>query len=141
MGNIVVEFEKSEPMEIIEKGELVEISMTDQKVTRSSTELSKLIVGVAANEFKRKSDIVYYLDDIDINQGTQEKLEVIINGVATVKILGHVNIGDLLVSSEEAGKAKAARYQEDNSNIGKIIGKVIQYTDKEDEVIAIINFS
>ena len=47
----------------------------------------------------------------------------------------------MLFRSEEPGKAKAARYQEDNSNIGRILGKVIQYTDKDDEVIAIINFS
>lgn len=141
MENIIASFKKTSPTEIIDQGELVEISTIDQGVTKCKTEYSRLAIGVAADKFVRKNNIVYFYQGRDINEEVQESLNVIINGVATIKVLGHVNIGDLLISSEEPGRAKAARYQEDNSNIGRIIGKVIQYTDKEDEVIAIINFS
>lgn len=141
MENIIASFKKTNPTEIIDKGELVEISIIDQGITKCKTEYSRLAIGVAADKFIRKNNIVYFYQGKDINEEVQESLNVIVNGVATVKVLGHVNIGDLLISSEEPGKAKAARYQEDNSNIGRILGKVIQYTDKDDEVIAIINFS
>lgn len=141
MENIIASFKKTNPTEIIDQGELVEVSTIDQRVTKCKTEYSRLAIGVAADRFVRKNNIVYFYQGRDINEEVQESLNVIINGVATIKVLGHVNIGDLLISSEEPGRAKAARYQEDNSNIGRIIGKVIQYTDKEDEVIAIINFS
>lgn len=141
MENIIASFKKTNPTEIIDQGELVEVSTIDQGVTKCKTEYSRLAIGVAADRFVRKNNIVYFYQGRDINEEVQESLNVIINGVATIKVLGHVNIGDLLISSEEPGRAKAARYQEDNSNIGRIIGKVIQYTDKEDEVIAIINFS
>ncbi|WP_282192281.1 hypothetical protein [Romboutsia ilealis] len=141
MENIIASFKKTNPTEIIDKGELVEISIIDQGITKCKTEYSRLAIGVAADKFVRKNNIVYFYQGRDINEEVQESLNVIVNGVATVKVLGHVNIGDLLISSEEPGKAKAARYQEDNSNIGRILGKVIQYTDKDDEVIAIINFS
>lgn len=141
MENIIASFKKTNPTEIIDQGELVEVSTIDQGVTKCKTEYSRLAIGVAADRFVRKNNIVYFYQGRDINEEVQESLNVIINGVATIKVLGHVNIGDLLISSEEPGRAKASRYQEDNSNIGRIIGKVIQYTDKEDEVIAIINFS
>lgn len=141
MESIIASFKKTNPTEIIDKGELVEISIIDQGITKCKTEYSRLAIGVAADKFVRKNNIVYFYQGRDINEEVQESLNVIVNGVATVKVLGHVNIGDLLISSEEPGKAKAARYQEDNSNIGRILGKVIQYTDKDDEVIAIINFS
>lgn len=141
MSNIVASFKKTNPTEIIDQGELVEISIEDQGITKCTHENSRLAVGVAADPFVRKNDIVYFYQGVDINEERQEALKIIINGVANVKIQGHVNLGDLLVASDEPGKARAARYQEDNSNIGRIIGKVIQYTEKEDEVIAIINFS
>lgn len=141
MENIIASFKKTDPAEIIDKGELVEISTVDQGITKCKNEYSRLAIGVAADKFVRKNNIVYFYQGVDLNEERQDSINIIINGIATVKILGHVNIGDLLISSEEPGKAKAARYQEDNSNVGKIIGKVIQYTENDDEVIAIINFS
>lgn len=140
MESLVKSFEKLDPTEIINKGELVEIS-DQNKVKKSTSALSSLIIGVAAEEFVSNNKPTYYLGNVNMNQDTQDKLDVIISGIANVKVFGHVNIGDLLVSSDEPGKAKAVRYVDDKENTGNIIGKVIQYTEKEDEVVAIIFFA
>ena len=141
MGNIIATFKKSEPSEIIEKGQLIAINPKDNGVTVCSEEDSKFVIGVAESDSIKKSNIEYYLNGIDDDTTVNESLTVIINGIALVKTSGLVNIGDLLISSEESGKAKAVRYPEDRFNNGKVIGKAIQYTENDDEVIAIINFS
>lgn len=141
MGNIIATFKKSEPSEIIEKGQLIAINPKDNGVTVCSEEDSRFVIGVAESDSIKKSNVEYYLNGIDDDTTVNESLTVIINGIALVKTLGLVNIGDLLISSEESGKAKAVRYPEDRFNSGKVIGKAIQYTENDDEVIAIINFS
>ena len=139
--SVIESFPKSDKYEIIEKGELVEISY-DNKMKKSSSPRSRLIIGVASDNYEHKYEKpTYILNGKDINQEIQDNINVIVSGVALVKISGHVNVGDLLISSEEPGKAKAIRYNEDKENIGTIIGKVIQYTSKENEVIAIISLS
>lgn len=141
MGNMIATFKKSEPSEIIEKGELIAINPEDNKVTVCSEEESKFVIGVAERDSIKQSNIEYYLNGINEETTAMTTISVIIGGIATVKTRGQVNIGDLLISSEESGKAKAVRYPQDRFNVGKIIGKAIQYTENEDEVIAIINFS
>lgn len=141
MGNMIATFKKSEPSEIIEKGELISINPEDNKVTVCSEEESKFVIGVAERDSIKQSNIEYYLNGINEETTAMTTISVIIGGIATVKTCGQVNIGDLLISSEESGKAKAVRYPQDRFNVGKIIGKAIQYTENEDEVIAIINFS
>ncbi len=138
---LAVSFKKSEPSEIIEKGELVVINPEDNRITVCSEEESKFVIGVAEKSSTKQSNITYYLGGIDEEKVSNQSLSVIIGGLATVKVVGCVNIGDLLVASEESGKAKAVRYPEDRFNVGRIIGKVIQYTENDDEVLAIINFS
>lgn len=138
---MAVSFKKSEPSEVIEKGELVVINPEDNRITVCSEEESKFVIGVAEKGSTKQSNITYYLGGLDEEQTINQSLSVIIGGLATVKVSGHVNIGDLLISSEEPGKAKAVRYPEDRFNVGKVIGKVIQYTNNDDEVLAIINFS
>ena len=140
MESIKISFEKTEPSEIINKGELIELG-PDNKVTRCSTERSSLVIGVAADEFVGNNKPTYFIGDININEDKQEKLNVIVGGLALVKTLGLVNIGDMLVSSGESGRARSIRYTDDKGNIGKIIGKAIQYTEKDDEVIALISLS
>lgn len=141
MGNIIATFKKSEPSEIIEKGQLIAINPKDNGVTVCSEEDSRFVIGVAESDSIKKNNIEYYLNDIDDNTTMNESLTAIIGGIALVKTSGLVNIGDLLVSSKESGKAKAVRYPEDRFNKGRVIGKAIQYTENDDEVIAIINFS
>ena len=140
-NGVILSLPKSDLTEEIVFGDLVQINPEDNKYIKSNEEYSPFIIGVCVDKPKKPA-ITYYLNGINIADNARSKdINVLVSGIALIKIVGHVNVGDLLTSSEEIGRAKAVRYNNDHYNDGKIIGKVLQYTENEDEVIALISVS
>ena len=140
-NGVILSLPKSDINEEIVFGDLVQINPEDNKYTKSNKEYNPYVIGICIDK-PSKPAITYYLNGINIvDENKSKEINVLVSGIAQVKVSNHVNIGDLLVSSNEIGKAMAARYNNDHYNDGKIIGKVLQYTSNEDEVIALISMS
>ena len=58
--SVIESFPKSDKYEIIEKGELVEISY-DNKMKKSSSPRSRLIIGVASDNYEHKYEKPTYI--------------------------------------------------------------------------------
>lgn len=138
---IIIELPKS-IKDHFQTGDVIQINPENNKIKLVDQEYSPYVLGVCIEDKKPTKKISYYLNGIDTTEDIEEQtiVKVIVAGICTVKVEGHVNIGDLLVSTEN-GKAKSARYNNDNYNNGKILGKAIQYTEKEDEIIALLSIS
>lgn len=141
---IIIELQKS-ITDHFQPGDVLQINPENNAIKLVDQEYSPFVIGVCIEdkkEEKPKKKIDYYLNGVDMTKPIEEqiKTKLMISGICTVKIEGHVNIGDLLVSTEN-GRAKSARYNNDHYNDGKILGKAIQYTEKEDEIIALISIS
>lgn len=146
-NKLEVTLEKSNINEEINVGELVELNIEDNKFKKVDKEYSPLVVGVCSEQSINKTQkiIPYYYNGIDMsNENSIEEPDVMItvcfSGLTTVKIDGTVAVGDQLVSSDN-GRAKALRHKCDYYNSGKIIGKVVRFTENEDEVLALITMS
>ena len=140
-NGVILSLPKSNLNEEIVFGDLVQINPEDNKYIKSSSKYNPYVIGACIDK-PRKSAITYYLNGINIvDENKSKDVNVLVSGIAQVKVTGHVNIGDLLVASDEIGKAMSARYNNDNYNDGKIIGKVLQYTSNEDEIIALVSIS
>ena len=140
-NGVILSLPKSNLNEEIVYGDLVQINPEDNKYTKSSSKYNPYVIGVCIDKPKKPA-ITYYLNGINITDENKSKnINVLVSGIAQITVTGHVNIGDLLVASDEVGKAMSARYNNDNYNDGKIIGKVLQYTSNEDEIIALVSIS
>ena len=100
-------YEKYYEYENIQPGDLVSLEPITGKV-RLSTEKDKNIIGVC----KTKNN---------------NKVEVQSKGIIDVNVIGNIGLGTKLTSSNEKGKAKAIKYEQDISqfniySIGKVIG-------------------
>lgn len=146
MDKLIISFEKENPYEIIDKGDLVEINIETNKYRKCQNELSPFVVGICSDEWITPEDdrIPYNVFEDNDYQITTDKQEPNVNvqvaGIATVKTNGIVCVGDLLISSED-GKVEAVKYKNDWKYLGKIVGKCIQMTENEDECIMLISIN
>lgn len=141
---LIINLEKEDPFEIINKGELIEINPETNKYRKCRNKLSPYVIGVCIDEPKDISNIIPYeinKENYSVNEAKKltkiETVNVQIAGIVTVKTNGIVCIGDLLVSNEN-GNVEAVRYKQDWNNLGRIIGKCIQMTENEDECIMLM---
>lgn len=128
-----------------EVGEVVEVSEVSGRYRKSLGKYSNKVVGVCCdpitylvpspenrfgtiNETEEPIDpgYIYY-------EKEDEYIPVAVSGRVRVKVTGLVSIGDLLASSHIPGYAMAVEY--DRAHRGSIIGKCIEMTENEDEVI------
>lgn len=145
MDKLIINLEKENPYEVIDKGDLVEINIESNKIRKCQNKLSPYVVGVCSDEWIETDDNIPYeicgheSADYDVtNQKQESTINIQIGGLATVKTNGIVCVGDLLVSSDN-GYVEAVRYKHNWENIGKVIGKCIQMTENENECIMIIS--
>ena len=143
MDKLIIELEKEDPSQVINKGELVEINPETNKYRKCENKLSPYVIGVASDEWVNKEDegIPYNISSEDYNLDTKTRVPTVniqIAGIATVKTTGIICIGDLLVSAGD-GLAEAVRYKHDWKYLGKVIGKVIGVTENEDEYLVLIS--
>lgn len=76
------------------------------------------------------NDVSSLSDEVEIGVANQQY----------VNVVGPIKIGDRLVISNIPGKARAYSYLEDLSYIDlRTIGKVIQFTDNKDQVVALLD--
>lgn len=141
MDRLVTNFQKEDPFEVIEKGELIEINPETNKYRKCKDKMSPYVIGVAIQEWKPSEEIPYNINEEGYELTTKKQepeIEVQIAGIAIVKTNGIICIGDLLVSGEN-GLAEAVRYKNDYVNLGKIIGKVIGVTENKDEYLVLLS--
>lgn len=149
MDKVIINIKKEDPLEVISEGELVEIDLETNMYRKCKTKLSPYLVGVCVDkkEEPNEEEITYnfsidgenYIVDHNKDEIIEtETANIQIAGLALVKTTGIVCVGDLLVSSDIPGVAEAVRYKHDWINLGKIIGKVMEMTENEDECIALI---
>lgn len=138
---IIIELPKT-VTDHFQAGDVIQINPENNKIKLVDEEYSPYVLGVCVEDSKPKRKISYYLNGVDMTRPLSEQavMKVIVAGICVVKTKGLVKIGDLLVSTDD-GKAMAARYNNDHYNDGKIIGKAIQYTENDDEVIALLSIS
>ena len=140
---LIINLEKEDPFETINKGELVEINPETNKHRKCQNRLSPYVIGICIDEPEEvKEEIPYRINENNYSIDNNEKepvrtVNVQIAGMAIVKTNGIICIGDLLVSGEN-GFAEAVRYKHDWINIGRIIGKVIGVTENQDEYLVLI---
>lgn len=127
-------------------GEIVEVSDISGKYRKSLGKYSNRVVGVCCNPIQilipspdnhlAESNPITE-DPIDPGFTQYEKeiqyIPVAISGRVKVKTTGLVSVGDLLASSYIPGHAMAVEY--DRAHRGSIIGKCIEMTENENEVI------
>lgn len=125
-------FPLSDPEEVIEVGELVEVDPATNKYRKCQERYSKYVVGVCSDSYGQ------------LLGGNPEKpgdltgfVPVGLAGRVKVKVTGLVCLGDLLTSSHIPGVAMAVEY--DRAHPGTVIGKCVEMTEKEDEVIMLIS--
>ena len=99
-------------------GDVVEVSEISGKYRKCITKYSNKVIGVCCGEIL-VSDNKY--------------IPIAVYGRVRVNTVGLIRIGDLLTSSYIPGKAMSVEY--DRAHKGTIIGKCIEMTDKENEVI------
>lgn len=128
-------------------GEVVEVSDISGKYRKSLGKYSTKVVGVCCdpvqtlvpspdNHFAQENENITE-EPIDpgftyYEKGTQY-IPVAVSGRVKVKVTGLVSVGDLLASSHISGYAMAVQY--DRAHRGSILGKCIEMTENEDEVI------
>lgn len=126
---------------------------------------SRLIIGVcissdntilnietvnAGNSKVRKDDIILdggnslKVDTIMIDAGDSsidksKVIQVAYNGTQKVNVTGYVDLGDRLCISREAGKAKSKDFLDKEYFDSRSIGKVIKFTNRKDQVIALLD--
>ena len=125
-------FPLADPEEVIEVGELVEVDPATNKYRKCQERYSKYVVGVCSDSYGQ------------LLGGDPEKpgdltgfVPVGLAGRVKVKVTGLVCLGDLLTSSHIPGVAMAVEY--DRAHPGTVIGKCVEMTEKEDEVIMLIS--
>lgn len=100
-------YEKYYDNENIQPGDIISLEPITNKV-KLSIEKDRNIIGVCKSI-------------------TDNGIEVISKGITDVNVIGNIGLGSKLTSSNEKGKAKAIRYEQDVSqfnirSIGKVIG-------------------
>lgn len=73
------------------------------------------------------------------DQNSREIIQVAYSGEQVVNICGFVDLGDRLCISSHPGKAKSKDYLDDEYFKARSIGKVIQFTNKKEQVKALID--
>ena len=102
-NGVILSLPKSNLNEEIVYGDLVQINPEDNKYIKSSSKYNPYVIGVRIDKPKKPA-ITYYLNGIHITDENKSKnINVLVSGIAQIKVTGHVNIGDLLVASDEVG--------------------------------------
>ena len=73
------------------------------------------------------------------DQNSREIIQVAYSGEQVVNICGFVDLGDRLCISSHPGKAKSKDYLDDEYFKARSIGKVIQFTNRKEQVKALID--
>ena len=110
-------YEKDNIDEIFEPGDVIELNPSTGKYRKSISNSSKLVVGVYSDSY---GHILGGEELPDMESNSKKYIPIGISGRVRVKVVGKVNIGDLLVSTSD-GRAMVA-----NEYIpGTIIGKAL----------------
>lgn len=75
----------------------------------------------------------------DSNQNIREIIKVAYMGEQLVNVCGFVDLGDKLCISQHPGKAKSKDYLDSDYYRTRSIGKVVQFTNKKDQVRVLLD--
>lgn len=104
----------------------------------SDNEEAELLDGGTSFRDETEYEIIV-IEGADATQSKRELIKVAYSGQQLVNICGYVDIGDKLCISEHAGKAKSLNYFEKGYFGLRSIGKVIKYTNSENQVKVLLD--
>lgn len=98
---------------------------------------NELLLDGGTSETVTKPSLII-IDGGTSEQNKREIIQIAYTGKQLVNICGYVNLGDKLCMSKTPGKAESLDYL-NNNFYARTIGKVIQYTDNENQVKVLLD--